>query len=176
MSSRPLTPPYVPFGIQRFNRLSAIVVDARTVQGSHNTLPVRAFRMLWSETAPGYRQLASIPSVYFPMGRPATPVSPASAGFAPSFSASSNLSRCTCASAFAAIHSSFAGFASCWLHRNSRSIRECRPSRSPSPAGRFCLAFGSLALSISSLPLQGIVRGRGYTRHSRSFPAQSQEI
>ncbi|MCC3381259.1 hypothetical protein ACFQ5D_16610 [Paenibacillus farraposensis] len=45
MSSRPLTPPYVPFGIRRFNRLSAVGEDARTVQGSHNILPVQAFRL-----------------------------------------------------------------------------------------------------------------------------------
>ncbi len=75
MSSRPLTPPYVPFGIRRFNRISAIDVDARTAQESHNILPVRAFRLLWNETAPGFQRYASTPDGSFPIGKPAIPVS-----------------------------------------------------------------------------------------------------
>ncbi|WP_231586979.1 hypothetical protein, partial [Paenibacillus sp. E194] len=59
MSSRPLTPPYVPFGIRRFNRLSAIDEGARTEQGSHNILPVRAFRLLQSDSVLRFRLSAS---------------------------------------------------------------------------------------------------------------------
>ena len=40
MSSRPLTPPYVPFGIRRFNRISA---ETRTGQGCCSIPPVRVF-------------------------------------------------------------------------------------------------------------------------------------
>ena len=145
MSSRPLTPPYVPFGIRRFNRLSAIDASARTGQGSHNTLPVRAFRLLQSGSALHFRLFPSSPALYSPIGRPATPVSPAFAGSAPSFVVSSIASRCTSAFVFAAIRSSVAGFASCPLRKSSRSSREYKPSRSPSPAGLSCLDFDSLA-------------------------------
>lgn len=131
MSSRPLTPPYVPFGIRRFNRLSAIDASARTGQGSHSTLPVRAFCLLQSDSILHFRLSASSPVLCSPIGKPATPVLLTFAGFAPSFEASSTVSKCTCASVFVAIHSSFVGFVSCLLHRSIQSSHECRLTHFP---------------------------------------------
>src|SRR5690606_40306223 len=140
---------------------------ARTEQGSHSTLLVRAFRLLQSDSALRFRLYASNPALYFPIGMPAIPVSPACAGSVPSFSASSIASRCTCAFVCAAIRSSLAGFASCRLHRSDLASRECRPLRSPLPLLHSCLVFDSCALLVSSLLYPVIADGREYIRLSR---------
>jgi hypothetical protein len=162
LNSRPLTPPCVPFGTRRFNRLSAICEDARIVQGNHNIPPVRAFRSLSTAVKPHFQQCASSPVGNCPIGMPATPVFLISLSSVPLFSASSIASRCTCGIFFAAIHSSFAKSASCPPHNSSQAIREYRPLPSPSPCVRSCLDCGGSVLSTFPLPLQGIAGGRGY--------------
>ncbi|MNT55528.1 hypothetical protein D3C72_1927700 [compost metagenome] len=143
--------------------------------GSHNTRPVRAFRLLWNGTVLGFRPLASSPSGSSPIGMPATPVFPVSLGSVPLFSAPSTVSRYTFAAFYAAICSSFARSVLYRLRRNSRSSRVCRLSPSPSLDEHSYPDFDSSVLSTASLLWREIGHGREYTVHFCSFPRQSQE-
>ena len=67
---RPLTPPCVPFGTRRFNRLSASFEFARTSVGYSCILLVRAFRLLWNILVLGFLLFASNLAGGSPTDRP----------------------------------------------------------------------------------------------------------
>ena len=56
MNSRPLTPPYVPFGIRRFNNLSAV---PRIVRLCHHNHSMRGIRLLMTCLKSSSKQLAN---------------------------------------------------------------------------------------------------------------------
>ena len=70
MSSRPLTPPCVPFGTRRFNRISASYESARIGPESHSIRLVRAFRLLWNISESHFRLFSNSRDVCFPTGKP----------------------------------------------------------------------------------------------------------
>ena len=130
MSSRPLTPPCIPFGTRRFRPLKCNV-SARTGPGCHNIRLGRAVCLLFNMLTPGFPISSSSPVWNFPIGMPATSVLPIYTDFEPLFWVSSIVSRCTCGIFFSATHSRSALSASCPLYGNSQSIHEYRPSRFP---------------------------------------------
>ena len=145
MSSRPPTPPCVPFGTRRFNRISA---RTRTGPGYSCIPPVRVFPLRLPFGHDRSLPCASRLSGNYSPTRPAIPVSPASSGSAPSFWVSSIVSRYSTCSGGEATHPIFASLSSCLLSRSSPAIPGCRLLRSPSPSGHFCPDCGKSALSV----------------------------
>ena len=131
MSSRPLTPPCVPFGTRRFNRISASYESARIGPESHSIRLVRAFRLLWNISESHFRLFSNSRDVCFPTGKPGILGYSISLGSVSLFSASSIVSRYTSETFCAAIHSSFAIFVSSQLRNSSRSSHEYSPSARP---------------------------------------------
>ena len=169
MNSRPPTPPYVPFGIRRFNRISA---KTRTGQGYCSILPVRVFLL---RLLSGHDRSSPCASRLFgnylpPM--PAIPVFPIALGFLPSFWVSSIVSRYSIGIGDVANRPILASLSSCSLSRSSPASPGCRPLRSPSPFGHFCPDCGKSVLlvwlSLSSRTL------RVLECRLHSFPSQSQ--
>ena len=150
MGSRPPTPPYVPFGIRRFNRISA---ETRTGQGCCSILPVRVFLL---RLLAGHDRSLPCASRLFDNcspPKPAIPVFPVASDFLPSFWVSSTVSRCSICIGGVTIRPILALLSSCLLFRSSPTIPGCRPLRSPSPFGHFCPDCGKSVLLSSSVAL-----------------------
>ena len=145
MSSRPLTPPCVPFGTRRFNRISA---QTRTGQGCCSIRPVRVFclrllsRELLSPT------IANSLCESCRICRQPNPGCQAESDSLPSFSVASIVSICTYGFGGATTHPNPAWLSSCSLSRSSSAGPGCRLLRSPSLSGHFCRMSGKSVLSV----------------------------
>ena len=144
MSSRPLTPPCVPFGTRRFNRISA---ETRTSQGYCNIQPVRVFLLRLPSGHDCSSPCANKLSDNCSPPVPAIPESPVSLGFLPSFWVSSIVSRYSTCIGGEATCPILASSSSCLLSRSSPAIPGCRLLHSPSPFGHFCPDCGKSVLS-----------------------------
>ena len=145
MSSRPLTPPCVPFGTRRFNRISA---RTRTGQGCCSIPPVRVFHL---RLRSGHDH--SLPCANRLCGNclqpsPATPVSLIMLGPLLWSLVSSIVSRCSICIGGGANRPIPALFSSCSLSRSNQAIPGGRPLHSPSPFGHFCPDCGKSVLSV----------------------------
>ena len=115
MNSRPLTPPYIPFGIRRFNLLSTVT---RTCWIYQNIRPVRVFHLLLNDSELLFLLFSNSQGEYCPTCRLGFPVSLISLGFSLSSPASSTVSRYTSGCGTEASHSNLSWFPSCWLCGN----------------------------------------------------------
>ena len=145
MSSRPLTPPYVPFGIRRFNRISA---ETRTGQGYCSILPVRVFCLRLPLKELLFPPIASNPYESFRIGAPPIREFRAESNSLLESSESSIASICTYECGDEATRPISASLSSCLLSRSSPASPGCRPSHSPSPSGHFCPDCGKSVLSV----------------------------
>ena len=145
MSSRPLTPPCVPFGTRRFNRISA---QTRTGQGCCSIRPVRVFclrllsRELLSPT------IANSLCESCRICRQPNPGCLAESDSLLSSLVASIASRCSSGICVAASRPIPASLSSCSLSRSSQAIPGCRLLRSPSLSGHFCRMSGKSVLSV----------------------------
>ena len=145
MSSRPLTPPCVPFGTRRFNRISA---QTRTGQGCCSIRPVRVFclrllsRELLSPT------IANSLCESCRICRQPNPGCLAESDSLLSSLVASIASRCSSGICVAASRPIPASLSSCSLSRSSQAIPRCRLLRSPSLSGHFCRMSGKSVLSV----------------------------
>ena len=145
MSSRPLTPPCVPFGTRRFNRISA---RTRTGQGCCSIPPLRVFLL----RLPSGRD-HSLPCASRLCGNclqpsPVTPVFLIVLGSLLLSLVSSIVSRCSICIGGEATRPISASLSSCLLFRSSPAIHGCRFSHSPSLSGHFCPDCGKSVLSV----------------------------
>lgn len=145
MSSRPLTPPCIPFGTRRFNRISA---RTRTGQGCCSIPPVRVFLSRLPFGYGHFLPCASRLSGNCLQPSPAILESPVVSSSSLSFWASSTASRCTFGFGGAAICPILASLSSCLQSRSSPAIHGCRPFHSPSLFGHFCPDCGKSVLSV----------------------------
>ena len=145
MSSRPLTPPCVPFGTRRFNRISA---RTRTGQGCCNIQPVRVFLLRLPSVYAHSSTYASRLYGNCSLPSPAIPVYPAALDSLLSLSASSIASKYNSGNGGAASRPILASLSSCSLSRSSPTIPGCRSLRSASPFGHFCPDCGKSVLLI----------------------------
>ena len=143
MSSRPLTPPYVPFGIRRFNRIST---ETRTGQGCCSILPVRVFCLRLPLRESLFPPIASNPYESFRIGAPPIRGFRAESNYLLGSSESSIVSICTYGCGVEATYPNPALLSSCSLSRSSPAIPRCRPLHSPSPSGHFCRMSGKSVL------------------------------
>ena len=112
------TPPCVPFGTRRFNRISA---ETRTGQGYCSIRPVRVFLLKWRGLPWLFPTYANILYGSNHTGMPPIPGLRVSTGSSPSSSAASTASRCTYGSGGAAIHPSSS---SCFAYLQFQSSQE----------------------------------------------------
>ena len=145
MSSRPLTPPCVPFGTRRFNRISA---RTRTSQECCSIPPVRVF-LLRLPFGHDY----SLPCASRLCGNclqpsPATPVFLIVLGSLLWSLVSSIVSRCSICIGGEATYPIPASLSSCLLSRSSPASPGCRPLHSPSLFGHFCRMSGKSVLLV----------------------------
>ena len=144
MSPRPLTPPCVPTGTRRFNRISA---ETRTGQGYCSIQPVRVFLSRLPVAHGHFLPCASRLSGNCLPPTPATLVCPVESGSLLSFWASSIVSRYSIGTFCAAIRPTFALLSSYLQSRSNQASPGCRPLPSASPLGHFCPDCGKSALS-----------------------------
>ena len=172
MSSRPLTPPCVPFGTRRFNRISA---ETRTGQGCCNIPPVRVFLLRLpsghDRSSPCANKLSDNCSP--PM--PAIPVFPVASGFLPSFWVSSIVSRYSTYNGGEATRPISASLSSYSRSQSSPTIPGCRLSHSPSLSGHFCPGCGKSTLSVWPWLSSRTLRAHECRPHSCPSLAQSPE-
>ena len=116
MNSRPPTPPYVPFGIRRFNRISA---RTRTGQGCCSILPVRVFLLRSLSGHDRSLPCASSPSGNYSPPMLAIPVFPVASSCSLWSWVSSTVSRYSFCSDGEAAHPISALLSSCSLSRSS---------------------------------------------------------
>ena len=145
MSSRPPTPPYVPFGIRRFNRISAL---ARTVSGYCSILLGRALSL---RDPLALLALQNFSSTLFELSELSTLFLLALQAWSNSpfgFLASSIVSKCTYGFVASATHPTFALLSSCLQSRSNPAIHGCRLLHLPSLSGHFCPDYGKSVLSV----------------------------
>ena len=145
MSSRPLTPPCVPFGTRRFNRISAF---ARTVLGYCSIQHGRVFLLRVLPVQSALPRISNTPCEFLPQSMPVLSALPALPNSPLWFWVSSTVSRCTFGNGGEATRPTFASLSSCSLSRSSPAIPRCRPLHSPSPSGHFCPVCGKSALLV----------------------------
>ena len=145
MSSRPLTPPCVPFGTRRFNRISVL---ARTVSGYCSIQHGRVFLLRALPVQSALLHIASILCEFLPPSMPVLSALPASSNSLLWFWASSIVSKYTSGTGGEATCPIPASLSSCSRSRSSPAIPGCRPLHSPSPFGHFCPDCGKSVLSV----------------------------
>ena len=172
MSSRPLTPPCVPFGTRRFNRISAL---ARTVSGYCSIQHGRVFLLRALPVQSALPHIASTPCEFLPPSMPVLSARPALLDSLFWFWVSSIASRCTCVSGGEATYPTPALLSSCSLSRSSPAIHGCRPLHSASHYGHFCPDCGKSVLSIWPWPSSRTLRALECRLHSCPSLTQSPE-
>ena len=145
MSSRPLTPPCVPFGTRRFNRISAL---ARTVSGYCSIQHGRVFLLRDLPVQSASQHIANMPFEFLLLSMPFVSALPALSSSLLWFWASSIVSRYTFETSGGATRPICASLSSCSLSRSSPAIPGCRLLRSPSLSGHFCRMSGKSVLSV----------------------------
>ena len=170
MNSRPPTPPYVPFGIRRFNRISA---RTRTGQGYCSIPPVRVFLLRSLSGHDRSLPCASSPSGNYSPPMLAIPVFPVASSCSLWSWGSSTVSRYSFCSDGEATHPISALLSSCSLSRSSPAIPGCRPLPSPSPSGHFCPDCGKSVLSVWLWLSSRSLRVLECKLHSFPSPTQS---
>ena len=140
MSSRPLTPPCVPFGTRRFNRISAL---ARTVSGYCSIQHGRVFPLRDLPVQSALQHIANMPFAFSPLSMPFLSALPALSSSLLWSLVSSIVSRYTSGTYGLATCPTLASSSSCSLSQSSPAISGCRPLRSPSFFGISALTAGS---------------------------------
>ena len=161
MSDRPPTPPCVPFGTRRFNRISA---QTRTGLGYCSILPVRVFLSRLPVAHGHFLPYASRLSGNCLPPTPATLVCPVESGSLLSFWASSIVSRYSIGTFCAAIRPTFASLSSYLQSRSNQASPGCKPIPSASRIGHFCPDCGKSALSALPWLSSRTLRGPGHIR------------
>ena len=169
MSSRPLTPPCVPFGTRRFNRISAL---ARTVSGYCSIQHGRVFLLRDLPVRSASQHIANMPFEFLLLSMPFLSALPALSSSLLWFWASSIVSRYTSETSGGATRPIFASLSSCLLSRSSPAIPGCRPLRSPSLSGHSCPDCGKSVLSVWPWLSSRTLRVLECRLHS--FPSQAQ--
>ena len=169
MRSRPLTPPCVPFGTRRFNRISAL---ARTVSGYCSIQHGRVFLLRDLLVQSALQHIASMPFEFSPLSMPVLSALPASSNSLLWFWASSIVSKYTSGTGGEATHPNLALLSSCSLSRSSPAIPGCRPLRSASPFGHSCPDYGKSVLLVWLWLSSRTLRVLECILHS--FPSQAQ--